>query len=68
MLAKVVQEEKDWVRCTTLENSKQALEVDGSVIKVVSKDNKTQSYVVLLFFAFVSCGIALVCRYFMLSM
>lgn len=68
MLAKVVQEEKDWVRCTTLENSKQALEVDGSVIKVVSKDDKTQSYVVLLFFAFVSCGIALVCRYFMLSM
>lgn len=68
MLAKVVQEEKDWVRCTTLENGKQALEVDGSVIKIVSKDDKTHSYAVFLFFAFISCGIALICRYFMFSM
>lgn len=68
MIAKVIQEEKDWVSCTSFANNNQTLKVDGSCIKIVSEDEQAHSLNFFLLCAIVSCGIALICRYLMFSM
>lgn len=67
MIAKVIQEEKEWVSCTTIADNIQALEVEGCLIKIVSKNKQALSLNIFLLYAIVSCGIALICRYFIFS-
>lgn len=67
VIAEVVQEQKDWINCTSLTSENKSLEVCGSEISVVHKDETNNSYSFFILFAFLSCGLALVCRYFMIS-
>lgn len=64
MIAEVVQDQKDWINCTAFANG--SIKVEGSEIHIVDKMNDTRPYSLLILFAFISCGIALICRYFMI--